>query len=197
MWSFTAYGSILALFSLSLSAASANDQRTSDSSGDTYDYRPGSQIPASRPPPGGNWLGFGADVYNNHWAGSDSLINIASVKTLNTVCQKKYEPGLSAAPLIEDGVAYYNTFGGLLVALDYENCKEKWTLNVTDLILRVKGNSDGVLATGGALASRSTPVADGVYCTSVHLQEPWLLLWTSARASSLTHLRSATTRWQS
>ncbi|KAL5401744.1 hypothetical protein PMIN03_011253 [Paraphaeosphaeria minitans] len=114
MWSFTAYDSILALFSLSLSAASANDQRTSDSSGDTYDYRSGSQIPASRPPPGGNWLGFGADVYNNHWARSDSLINIASVKTLNTVCQKK-----------------------------------------------VKGNSDGVLATGGALASRSTPVADG------------------------------------
>ncbi|KAL5409225.1 hypothetical protein PMIN04_011123 [Paraphaeosphaeria minitans] len=139
MWSFTAYDSILALFSLSLSAASANDQRTSDSSGDTYDYRSGSQIPASRPPPGGNWLGFGADVYNNHWARSDSLINIASVKTLNTVCQKKYEPGLSAAPLIEDGV-----------------------LTTTRLVAcLVKGNSDGVLATGGALASRSTPVADG------------------------------------
>ncbi|KAK7184823.1 hypothetical protein DPSP01_002205 [Paraphaeosphaeria sporulosa] len=164
MWSFTVYGSILAVFSLSLCAVSANDQHTSDSRGDICDYpncRPEPQIPASRPPPGGNWLGFGAEVYNNHWAGSDSLIDITSVKTLATVCQKKYEPGLSASPLIEDGVAYYNTFGGLLVALDYENCKERWTLNVTELILRVKGNSDGVLATGGALASRSTPVADG------------------------------------
>ena len=160
----TACGSILAAFSLFLSAAFASDQRSSIFGGDSCDYpncTPEPQIPASQPPPGGNWLGFGADVYNNHWAGSDSLVSIANVKTLTSVCRKTYEPGLSAAPLIEDGIAYYNTFGGLLVALDYESCKERWTLNVTDLILRVKGNSDGVAATGAALASRSTPVVDG------------------------------------
>ncbi|KAL1595918.1 hypothetical protein SLS60_009608 [Paraconiothyrium brasiliense] len=123
--------------------------------------RPEPQIPASRPALGGNWLGFGADVYNNHWAGSDALVDIANVKNLTTVCQKKYEPGLSAAPLVEDGIAYYNTWSGLLVALDYATCEEQWTLNVTELILKVKGNSDAVVATGGALASRSTPVADG------------------------------------
>ncbi|KAF1974034.1 Quino protein alcohol dehydrogenase-like protein [Bimuria novae-zelandiae CBS 107.79] len=106
-------------------------------------------------------LGFGADVYNNHWAGSDAQINIDNVKTLSSTCHKKYEPGLSAAPLIENGVAYYTTFGGLLVALDYKSCKEHWTLNITELILKVTGNSDDILSTGGALASRSTPVADG------------------------------------
>jgi outer membrane protein assembly factor BamB len=158
------YGSILAVLSVSIGAVVGSDQYSSSSNGDACGYpncRPEPQIPAIRPSPGGNWLGFGADVYNNHWAGSDALVDIASVKTLTTVCQKKYEPGLSAAPLIENGVAYYNTFGGLLVALDYETCQEHWTLNVTELILKVKGNSDQVVATGGALASRSTPVSDG------------------------------------
>lgn len=157
-------GTSLAILSLSFTTTTANNQYLHTSGEDKCVYsscRPENQIPASRPPPGGNWLGFGADVYNNHWAATDALINIDNVETLSTVCQKKYDPGLSAAPLIQNGVAYYNTFGGLLVALDYETCTEQWTLNITKLILKVKGNSDKVAATGGALASRSTPVADG------------------------------------
>lgn len=141
MRSFNACSSILVIFSLFLNSAFASGGNSSSSSGDIYNYpncRPEPQIPASQPPPGGNWLGYGADVYNNHWAGSDSLVKIATVENLTTVCQKKYEPGLSAAPLVEDGVAYYNAFGGLLVALDYETCKEKWTLNVTELISQRK-----------------------------------------------------------
>ncbi|KAJ4301325.1 hypothetical protein N0V90_003417 [Kalmusia sp. IMI 367209] len=121
------------------------------------------QIPASRPPPSkeGNWLGFGADIYNNHWAGTDALINIDNVNTLDSVCQKKYEPGVSAAPLIEDGIAYYPTFSGLLVALDYKACKTLWRLNITELILEVKGSSGAFATSGVSLASRNTPVSDG------------------------------------
>lgn len=155
---FAAPGSIFAALLLLPIAAFAGEQQHTYSDGFSWTE---TQIPSSQPPPGGKWLGFGADVYNNHWAGSDAEITIDNVKNLSSVCKKNYEPGLSAAPLIEDGIAYYNTFSGLLVALDYATCKEHWTLNVTELILKVKGNSDTVVATGGALASRSTPVTDG------------------------------------
>lgn len=154
----------LALLLLLPLGAIASDQQLIYTNGDSYDVpncTPEPQIPATQPPPGGNWLGFGANVYNNHWAGSDAQISTANIDTLSSVCQKKYSPGTSAAPLIENGIAYYTTFGGLLVALDYENCKEHWTLNVTELILKVKGNSDSVVATNAALASRSSPVSDG------------------------------------
>lgn len=86
------------------------------------------------------------------------IIDIGNVDQLQPFCQKAYDPGVSAAPLVEDGVAYYPTWNGLLVALDYENCKTRWELNITELILEEKGNSD---AAGAALAARTTPVSDG------------------------------------
>jgi outer membrane protein assembly factor BamB len=121
------------------------------------------QIPDTQPPPSkhGNWLGFGGGLYNNHWASSDAIVDINNVATLQPFCQKAYDPGVSAAPLVEDGMAYYPTWNGLLVALDFENCKTKWELNVTELILREKGDSDAIVATGAALAARTTPVSDG------------------------------------
>ncbi len=78
------------------------------------------QIPSSQPLPSrrGSWLGWGADVYNNHWAGSDATINKSNVKSLTKVCAKEYNPGVSAAPFIETGIAYSPTWNGLLVALD-------------------------------------------------------------------------------
>ncbi|KAF2115636.1 quinon protein alcohol dehydrogenase-like superfamily [Lophiotrema nucula] len=125
------------------------------------------QVPALQPPPSkkGNWLGYGADIYNNHWASSDAVIDTSNVESLVPVCQKKYDPGVSAAPLIEDGIAYYPTWNGLLVALDYKSCRTLWRTNITELILEFKGSGkqqlNGILASGAALASRTTPVADG------------------------------------
>jgi hypothetical protein len=83
------------------------------------------QIPNAQSPPNaqGTWLGFGGNIYNNHWASSDALVNTNNIGTLQPICQKAYEVGVSAAPLVEDGVAYYPTWGGLLVALDYVNCQ--------------------------------------------------------------------------
>ncbi|KAL5113787.1 hypothetical protein ACEQ8H_008323 [Pleosporales sp. CAS-2024a] len=121
------------------------------------------QIPDSQAPPSrhGNWLGFGGNVYNNHWASSDAVVDINNVRTLQPFCKKEYDPGVSAAPLVEDGIAYYPTWNGLLVALDYENCKTLWELNITELIVREKGDSAAIVATGAALAARTTPVSDG------------------------------------
>jgi outer membrane protein assembly factor BamB len=121
------------------------------------------QIPGAQSPPSkhGNWLGWGGNIYNNHWAGSDAMLDTNNVGTLQPVCQKEYETGVSAAPLVEEGVAYYPTWNGLLVALDYPNCQTLWELNITSLILQKKGNSSAIVATGAALGSRTTPVSDG------------------------------------
>jgi glucose dehydrogenase len=121
------------------------------------------QVPDAQPPSSqnGNWLGFGGNIYNNRWASSDASIDVNNVGTLQPVCHKAYDPGVSAAPLVEGGVAYYPTWNGLLVALDYKKCKTLWEMNVTELILKEKGDSSAIIATGAALAARTTPVSDG------------------------------------
>jgi outer membrane protein assembly factor BamB len=120
-----------------------------------------SQIPASQPPPSqtGNWLGWGGDVYNNHWASSDALVDSSNVASLVPVCQKKYDPGVSAAPLVVDGIAYYPTWGGLLVALDYRTCHSLWKANITHMILKYKPLTPEQTALV-APVSRTTPVVD-------------------------------------
>ncbi|KAF2799759.1 Quino protein alcohol dehydrogenase-like protein [Melanomma pulvis-pyrius CBS 109.77] len=125
------------------------------------------QVPASQPPPSkkGNWLGWGGDIYNNHWASSDAVVDTSNAGSLVPVCQKAYDPGVSAAPLVEDGVAYYPTWNGLLVALDYKSCHTLWKTNISTLIRDFKGGSKQqlafILGSGAALASRTTPVVDG------------------------------------
>ncbi|CZR58323.1 uncharacterized protein PAC_08215 [Phialocephala subalpina] len=98
------------------------------------------QIPASQPPPiqTGNWLGWGGNVYNNHWASSDAIVNSSNVASFALACQGGYNPGVSAAPLVVDGIAYFPTWNGLLVALDYRTCHTLWKTNITDVILEYK-----------------------------------------------------------
>ena len=120
-----------------------------------------SQIPASQPPPSqtGNWLGWGGDVYNNHWASSDAVVDTSNVASLVPVCQKKYDPGVSAAPLVVHGIAYYPTWSGLLVALDYRTCRTSWKTNITDIILKYKPLTSEQKALDTPV-SRTTPVID-------------------------------------
>lgn len=119
------------------------------------------QIPSSQPPPSqtGNWLGWGGDVYNNHWGSSDAIVDSENAGSLSLVCQKKYDPGVSAAPLVVDGIAYYPTWSGLLVALDYKTCHTLWETNITHIILKHRPLSpeQGTLLT---TVSRTTPVID-------------------------------------
>ena len=88
----------------------------------------------------GSWLGWGANIYNNRWAASDALVDASNVASLRPVCQKQYMGGESASPLVVSGIAYYPTWSGLLVALDYSKCKILWQTNVTRIVSHFSPN---------------------------------------------------------
>lgn len=110
------------------------------------------QMPSSR----GSWLGWGANVYNNRWAASDAEIDSSNLASLHPVCKLQYKPGESAPPLVVHGVAYYPTWNGLLVALDYAKCKVLWQTNVTELILQ-HGPTNTTYLSVVKPVSRTTP----------------------------------------
>ncbi|KAL8664148.1 MAG: hypothetical protein Q9168_007965 [Polycauliona sp. 1 TL-2023] len=89
-----------------------------------------------RPNSPGTWLGWGAGIYNNRRASSDARVNSANVASLYQTCQQDYENGESAPPLVADGIAYYPTWNGWLVALDYKKCEVRWITNITRIIDR-------------------------------------------------------------
>lgn len=114
-------------------------------------------------PPGntdGNWLGWGGDIYNNRLAASDATINAANVASLHQVCHQNYSVGVSATPLVVNGVAYFPTWGGLFVAYDYHHCKVKWQANITTIIEAYKP-IPADLAKVVKVVARGTPAING------------------------------------
>ena len=104
----------------------------------------------------GSWLGWGANVYNNRLAASDATVDASNVASLDSICKKVYPIGESAPPLAVDGVAYYPTWNGLLVALDYSDCRVLWQRNVTELGLQY-GPISNLTGSLNQLKSRTTP----------------------------------------
>ncbi|KAL8691463.1 MAG: hypothetical protein Q9224_004171 [Gallowayella concinna] len=105
----------------------------------------------------GTWLGWGAGIYNNRQAAPDAKIDSTNLAGLRPTCKKQYLHGESAPPLVVDGVAYYPTWSGLFVALDYAKCKVLWQTNVTQIINQYDGTFYKLLAP----VSRTTPALDG------------------------------------
>ena len=83
---------------------------------------------------GASWSGWGGNIHNNRWAPNDAAISSSTLSALKEHCKKQYGTGVSAAPTLVDGVAYYPTWSGLFVALDYIKCTVKWEINVTSAI---------------------------------------------------------------
>jgi hypothetical protein len=81
------------------------------------------------------WLGWGGSVLNNRWASSNKAISTSNVNSLKLKCKLTYPQGTSAPVTIHDGIAYYPTWNGSYVALDYSTCSVKWQLNVTAMLL--------------------------------------------------------------
>ena len=108
----------------------------------------------------GNWLGWGADVYNNRLAGPDAVVDAANVASRHSVCQQQYSFGVSATALVVDGIVYYPTWSGLLVALDYEKCQVLWQTNVSEISLAYKPVPAQLLPVVNTV-SRTTPTLSG------------------------------------
>ena len=104
----------------------------------------------------GSWLGWGANVYNNRLAASDAIVDVSNVASLDSICKEVYPIGESAPPLVVNGVAYYPTWNGLLVALEYSGCRVLWQRNVTELGLQ-HGPISNLTGTLNQLRSRTTP----------------------------------------
>ena len=67
---------------------------------------------------------------------------------------------MSAAPLVVGGVAYYVTWSGAFIALDYGSCRELWQTNVSHIILSYQPLSLTALSIKLPLVSRTTPVME-------------------------------------
>ena len=79
---------------------------------------------------------------------------------LHPLCREAYPAGVSAAPLAVDGIAYYVTWSGAFVALNYTSCRLLWQTNVTRIILSYRA-VDATIITFVRPASRTTPVMEG------------------------------------
>ena len=90
-----------------------------------------------------------------------SLVDSGNIGKLVPTCEKSYDVGPSAAPLVDGGVAYYTTWTGSLVALDYRRCALVWETNVTAAILEFAPITEVQRRSGIQAVSRSSPVTDG------------------------------------
>lgn len=111
------------------------------------------------------WTGWGGSIYNNR-ASRSTRISSSSLKNVTVHCQIPHAGGVSATPTLSNGVAFYPTYGGSFVALDYDKCQILWELNVTAIIVNFKALTafqlqliDSLL-TGGILSSRTSPQID-------------------------------------
>ena len=82
-----------------------------------------------------SWNGWGGNIFNNRWA-INSKASSKSVGKIEQHCKLTYPIGVSAVPTIKDDIVYYPTWSGLFVALNYNTCKVKWQVNVTDFIYK-------------------------------------------------------------
>lgn len=80
------------------------------------------------------WNGWGGNIYNNRWNPGATAFNTTSARLLSKTCGIMYHRGVSATPVVEGDIAYYPTWSGMLVALNYTSCTPVWEYNVTGLI---------------------------------------------------------------
>jgi outer membrane protein assembly factor BamB len=104
------------------------------------------------------WSGWGGGILNNRWAPS-SPVNSKSLNGLKTTCQIQYPQGISATPVVSsDNIAYYPTWNGSFVALDYKTCTTLWNINVTAII--TEHGPPNPFGSFIAMASRTSPQVD-------------------------------------
>jgi outer membrane protein assembly factor BamB len=107
------------------------------------------------------WSGWGGGHHNTRYAASNTIFNSTSIEGITTSCQVTHLHGVSATPSISNGLAYYTTWNGLLVCLDYKTCNVNWKTNVTSIINNY-GSYDPSILNVTAAVSRSSPQVDEI-----------------------------------
>ncbi|KAK3294099.1 quinon protein alcohol dehydrogenase-like superfamily [Chaetomium fimeti] len=106
-----------------------------------------------------SWTGWGASHLNNHWAEGNRDLDSRSVTSLSLHCRIPNPVGQSAVPSIRGNIAYYPTYNGSLIALNYKTCEVKWNLNVTQVVADYAPITSLQLTVALA-ASRTSPQID-------------------------------------
>ncbi|KAK5694579.1 hypothetical protein LTR97_009169 [Elasticomyces elasticus] len=106
------------------------------------------------------WTGWGGNILNNRW-NDHTTINKATVQNISRHCHLGgFAQGVSAAPAIHEGVAYFPSWDGHVTAFAYETCEVKWQTNIT-AYLEEYAVPDVHQAAFSAPASRTSPQIDG------------------------------------
>ena len=108
------------------------------------------------------WSGWGANYYNNRWASQDGRISSRNIQSLAAHCKFSYPIGVSATPVLSGNAAYYPTWDGSFVAIDYTTCRVLWQVNVTQIISAFAPISEIQRAQTKAISRTSPQVVDNV-----------------------------------
>ncbi|KAK4208066.1 quinon protein alcohol dehydrogenase-like superfamily [Rhypophila decipiens] len=106
-----------------------------------------------------SWSGWGGNIFNNRWTASKT-ITPSNINSLTQHCQLVYPFGVSATPVVYNNTAYYPTWNGSIVALDYTTCRVQWTVNVTAIVYNYRVPTPDVLLATFPL-SRTSPQISG------------------------------------
>jgi len=120
----------------------------------------------AQPPPAyrpdlSQWSGWGGSYLNDRHV-QNSELNSATLTSLKQHCRYNVTVGTSAPPAIQGSTAYFTTYGGLLVAYNFVDCKALWQTNVTDIIYQYGEPSPLQLAVISAVTRSSPQIGNGV-----------------------------------
>ena len=79
------------------------------------------------------WNSWGGDIFNSRRA-HHSVLDSSNANSVQIHCKIEYTNGVSATPTIDGDIAYYPTWGGSLVALNYKTCQTLWETDITQIV---------------------------------------------------------------
>lgn len=106
------------------------------------------------------WSGWGGNINNNRWAAQNHEISSDNILSAADHCSLEFPIGVSATPVILEDIAYFPTWDGAFVALNFHSCEIMWKINVTSIVEDFAPISAFQAQTNKPI-SRTSPQIDG------------------------------------
>ncbi|KAG6355578.1 hypothetical protein INS49_003540 [Diaporthe citri] len=106
------------------------------------------------------WSGWGGNSNNNRWAAQNNNISSSNILSAADHCNLSFPIGVSATPVILEDIAYFPTWEGSFVALNFHTCETVWKINVTSIVEGFAPVSEFQAETTRPV-SRTSPQIDG------------------------------------